>query len=167
MLKGTTHIAFATTIYTSLNTITLIEPQLFLCMMVGALAPDIDKKNTMISNRLFKLPFVTHRKETHSLVTSLVIATILCICFPKASTWIIAFFIGVLSHILLDMFNLRGVYLLWPFTKTRISFRKKNTSLPSYVVRKREKWIDHICMIGFTAISIFLIVYQSSLFMLP
>lgn len=77
----------------------------------GALLPDIDKSTTTLGKKFkFISSFLKHRGFTHSLL------------FFILSSMISPYLgIGVLTHIILDMFNPTGVELLFPFGK-KISF---------------------------------------------
>lgn len=72
---------------------------------VGSLLPDIDTASSTFGKKVkIVSKFVKHRGFTHSLLFALLAATIspyLCV--------------GVLSHIIMDMFNPNGVALLFPY----------------------------------------------------
>ena len=104
--------------------------------IIGSLAPDIDLPSSIIGKIFF---FISkplernfgHRTVTHSFfgwaIASLIFAILVIpmkmgiqffagLSVTWSLTWrlIVAFSIGYASHILLDMFNPRGVQLLWP-----------------------------------------------------
>lgn len=78
---------------------------------LGSLLPDVDRKGTKIARLL---PFLSglfqgnkhHRKHTHSLLFTALLATI----HPCLG-------IGALSHVLADTLNPGGVTLFWPIKK--------------------------------------------------
>lgn len=74
---------------------------------VGSLLPDIDTASSTFGKKVkIVSKFFKHRGFTHSLLFALITAVIspyLCI--------------GVLSHIIMDMFNPNGVELLFPFCR--------------------------------------------------
>jgi len=117
----------------------------------GALIPDIDLTRSTISKLCYPLSrFIEdnfgHRTMTHSLigwgVATVVFGLLIGICVEAIHElplrgisaippqliprWIAAFSIGYFSHLILDMFNPRGVNLLWPKnTRDVVSKNKK------------------------------------------
>lgn len=98
--------------------------------LIGSIAPDIDHKNSFISNRLKPLSFLvrrttTHRGATHAplvialfsllLYYGLALTTVGGLAYPLA----VGFFVGAISHVLLDMLNPQGVPLLFPLPKAK------------------------------------------------
>ena len=93
---------------------------------IGSLLPDIDHPQSMMakSNRTTKtvsgvISSVTqHRGFTHTLVFAALmwfLASRLAAQFNVASEYVVGgFMIGILSHLLLDTLNDRGVMWLWP-----------------------------------------------------
>lgn len=98
--------------------------------LIGSVAPDIDHKNSFISNRLKPLGFLvrrttTHRGATHSplivALFSLLLYSGLGLTEFSSYSYPIAFgfFVGAISHVLLDMLNPQGVPLLYPIPKAK------------------------------------------------
>ena len=76
-------------------------------LTLGALVPDIDQASSTLGSKCKPIGWLLqHRGVTHSLLFALLCAAI----YPYLG-------LGVLSHILLDMCNRRGVMLLWPFRR--------------------------------------------------
>lgn len=106
-------------------------------LLVGSLISDIDTKKSYASNKAKPISFITskllkHRGYTHSIVGTLsmtLIVYFLLEYFGLKSNAInlfsISFMLGMISHILLDMFNPTGVELFYPFTDKRQMFLKK------------------------------------------
>ena len=101
---------------------------------VAALLPDIDKKNTAISNKhklvsfVFRL-FCTHRGFTHSLLALFLFAgiTLPLSTLPYIGRYIyMGLVLGYFSHLILDMLNPDGVPVLFPL-KYRLSLMKIKT----------------------------------------
>lgn len=94
------------------------EAAAFPIAAVGAVLPEVDKPDSLVGRLL---PFSSwvherfgHRGLTHSLL-GLALAAALAAPLALASfSWWLAFVIGYLSHLLLDMATLEGVPLLWP-----------------------------------------------------
>lgn len=104
-----------------------------ICAVIGSLAPDLDTRKSLIGKLL---PFISgpierkfgHRTATHSLIGWTIanlgfgiLLAFLFLAYYKTTPWSInyfrmvaAFSFGYLSHLILDMFNPRGVQLLWP-----------------------------------------------------
>ena len=96
---------------------------------IGSLIPDIDHTQSMIStsNKTTRIASASlsavtkHRGFTHTLVF-LAIVVGLCnyICthyFPQYSSLSAAICAGMLSHLLLDTLNEKGIMWLWPLSK--------------------------------------------------
>ncbi len=96
---------------------------------IGSLMPDIDHPQSMIStsNKTTRIASASlsavtkHRGFTHTLVFLAIIVG-LCnyICtryFPQYSNLPAAVCAGMLSHLLLDTFNEKGIMWLWPLSK--------------------------------------------------
>lgn len=150
-----------------------LDPNLGLSMLIGSLIPDIDKSNSMIGRHLFIHHFLTHRKQTHSLVVLTVVFG--ASLFFLFNHWVIVlgFYIGCLSHVLLDLYNLEGVWLFWPIRpKLKISFRKKNygRSKPVRILmyhlygKRKEKLIDFGLMSVFTGMTVLLYLLRIHFF---
>jgi len=157
-MSGPTHASFAFTIYLAVSSImTLYQPEHSMFLLLGALFPDIDHHGSMVGKRIFLIRrFLTHRKQTHSIPVALLLLVVGLISFPQHWTFVLAFFIGVVSHILLDLFNLSGVYLFWPFLNKRISFRSNRGK----AYRKRESFIDRTLLLGFAILSGLMLFYE-------
>ena len=96
---------------------------------IGALLPDIDAPNTSLGH---KHPFVSkifkHRGFTHTgIVAASFTALFLLMDIGKvniatilAHSLMFGFVVGYWSHIIADMFNYKGVPLLWPIIPNRI-----------------------------------------------
>lgn len=113
-------------------------------LIIGALLPDIDHEESMLSLRIKPISFITsklfkHRVQTHSIIGSismiLLIGTILNLLRiegPVKLIFLKALSIGIASHILFDMLTFKGVALFYPFTKKRIRLIR-NLYIPSTV----------------------------------
>lgn len=112
---------------------------------LGAILPDIDKKNTAISNKHPIISFAvrlltTHRGITHSLLLLLVLAVGLY--FPIHAlniapvTWsYYGLITGYMSHLVLDMLNPEGIPIFFP-VKYKVSiFKIKTGGIGEYIVR--------------------------------
>lgn len=98
-MRGTTHIAAGSVAALYLAT----SPVQGAAMIAGSLLPDIDVGSSKLG-RYNPLSFVIpHRGVTHSL---LAVGLIYWLYEPLA--------IGMMTHVILDMLNPRGVSLLWP-----------------------------------------------------
>lgn len=108
---------------------------------VGSMLPDIDQKNSTIGKKhkvasTIISTFCTHRGLTHAPLLYILIFTLLfnlanTLSFGK--TYIISglfgFFIGIFSHLFLDIITHDGIPIAWPFTKKSIihgPFKSKN-----------------------------------------
>ncbi|MGB9694792.1 MAG: metal-dependent hydrolase [Caldisericaceae bacterium] len=89
---------------------------------VGSVVPDIDIPFSKVSKLTFnhKGAKLKHRGITHSVFTPLIIYFIYYYLFKNQA--ILPFILGYFSHIILDMFNPKGVSLFSPFIKHSFSF---------------------------------------------
>ena len=95
----------------------------FVFVLFGALLPDIDTPNSKISHKIPVLPkilnlFAKHRGIFHSLFIAVLLGLFVSY-FSKA--YGIALFLGYSSHLLVDGLTKKGVNLLHPISKLRIS----------------------------------------------
>jgi len=88
--------------------------------LLGCLLPDIDHEKTMLSKILPKFihKILKHRKQTHSLLFSLIFAG----CFYFINLFFaLGIFFGCLLHIAEDAFTKAGIhnFLWYPFKRKR------------------------------------------------
>lgn len=86
--------------------------------MLGSLLPDIDQKNSMISQTVKPVGTVVsavagHRKLLHDPVLYLLVMTAVWFFVPQVFPWLIPVSIGVMTHLLLDTLNPMGIPLLY------------------------------------------------------
>lgn len=125
----------------------LLGPGLILAGGLGGLLPDIDHPKSFLGRR-FKITShfldktTGHRGATHiPTINALVFimlnkVTKLFTDSNMVSIFLLSIFLGILSHIFLDIFNRMGVPLLYPLNKSYISFGKiKVNSVSETIVR--------------------------------
>lgn len=104
----------------------------------GSLLPDIDiERSKLGSKHKWLSKHLTHRGITHTLLVPLIIAGLFFLlqAVPVVPSLIFGFEIGYLAHIFADMFNKKGVPLLWPLTKAKLHVAcVKTASTPQQVV---------------------------------
>lgn len=131
----TTHILFASIltllIIGKLPISLSVEPlQAIFIASLGSLIPDVDHPSSYINKkfwRLFSLSggFNSHRGWTHSFLGGVMITAIFLtyLIYTKGKVhFIVPFFIGYCSHLLIDSLNPSGVAWFWP-SKRRIGIR--------------------------------------------
>lgn len=89
---------------------------------ICALLPDIDQPQSTIGNKIPLIPTLIqnlfgHRTLTHSLTFNIPLAFFLLWVFPGFTPLLLPMFIGIMSHIVLDTMNIKGVRLLYPYKK--------------------------------------------------
>lgn len=99
----------------------------YLGIALGSLIPDIDTPKSWIGKRLLFLSWpiyklFNHRGLTHSLAFTLFLTFVISNLFHNEQ-FTKGIFIGCLSHLILDMFDLKGIPLLYPI-KRRYRFYK-------------------------------------------
>jgi inner membrane protein len=98
---------------------------------LGALLPDVDHHNAPISLWLFPIHrFVakrwSHRTMTHSLIF-MAVATLFVGLLSRNLLLMLGLGVGLLSHLVLDLFNPTGVPLLYPFKENKFRIAKITT----------------------------------------
>ena len=110
----------------------------------GSIIPDIDKKGSKVSNKniatgitsKFVRTFASHRGFTHTFlgsgIISLLLVYLISILPIEANKHIymlifIGLFFGMVSHILLDALNPKGVMLIWPLSRRRFNLMSIRT----------------------------------------
>lgn len=130
-----THIAggalLTLTLSSFLHPSNLVEVALlFGCSTLGSLLPDIDHPESKINkyNPLSQMVGIVtkHREGTHSLLF-IVIIGLMALVYKFNVYAIIGLYIGIFSHLLLDMMNPSGVPLMFPY-KNRFRICKISTS---------------------------------------
>lgn len=120
--------------------ITSYEGMVFITgAVIGSLFPDIDHRGSYLGRKAKITSTITnalfgHRGITHSPIAMgafvfflYLLSKLFIVTSPFIKLWFIGFFLGILSHIFLDMLTKGGVPLLLPFTKKRISLTKMKT----------------------------------------
>jgi membrane-bound metal-dependent hydrolase YbcI (DUF457 family) len=133
-MTGATHAVLAQVIAAAVLPGARIE--VYLCAIVGGLAPDLDSHGSAITRiqgiapagrvaaNVAQAAHVRHRGPTHSL---LALALLACVGFALVkllhlpTIYPLAFCIGYAVHIASDMMTISGVPFLWPFRKKRYS----------------------------------------------
>lgn len=124
-----THLLFALLISLLTFNYSNINPLIYILIFVfTASLPDIDHNKSKIGRKLFFISFFInwifgHRKLIHSVVFATILALI--IRFTLGLYWI-PFYLGYLSHILLDALTKQGVYLFYPSSFKIHGFIKTN-----------------------------------------
>ena len=107
--------------------------------VIGSLFPDIDHRGSYLGRKAKITSTITnalfgHRGITHSPIAMgafvfflYLLSKLFIVTSPFIKLWFIGFFLGILSHIFLDMLTKGGVPLLLPFTRKRISLTKMKT----------------------------------------
>ena len=138
-----------------------IESMVFISgAVIGSLFPDIDHKGSYIGRKARITSTVAsvlfgHRGVTHSPIPLgifplfLYFASKLFIVSPLVKIWFIGFFIGVLSHIFLDMLTKGGVPLLLPFSRKKISL----TNIKTGSVGEKLVMIIMVMVCGYLGLS--------------
>ena len=92
--------------------------------LIGALLPDIDHPRSYLGSKIPIIPSllystVGHRTLTHSIFFAVFIGILFSLIDYSFGFGV---FIGIISHILLDMLTPQGVSYLYPFYKKRIKW---------------------------------------------
>ncbi|MBI2507942.1 metal-dependent hydrolase [Candidatus Woesearchaeota archaeon] len=92
----------------------------FLFLFIGAGFPDVDNKNSRFGKNILSritTVFSRHRKIFHSLIFG---ATLSYLFFIYDKDTGLGFFLGFLSHLILDAFTKEGINFFYPFGKINV-----------------------------------------------
>ena len=108
-----THLVFGLVCYFLLTCFVEIPFFVLGFVLLGSIFVDIDSWNSKIGKRFWFLScFLRHRGALHSLVGALFFSLVVGVF----SLWGgFGFFVGHVSHLVLDCFTKMGVNLFWPF----------------------------------------------------
>ncbi len=109
-----THLSFG--IFLSLILVSYFDNKLifYLMILAGSVFPDLDSNKSTYGRYLIFRPFqffIKHRGILHSLFMA-VFLSLIANYFLNS----FGFFIGYISHLLLDSFTKQGVALFWPYS---------------------------------------------------
>jgi inner membrane protein len=99
---------------------------------VGSYMPDIDIEQSKMGKKAgIVSKLLTHRGITHTLVVPALLAVLIWWLLSQSiqffPTVVLGFGVGWLAHIAADMFNSKGVPILWPLTNAHISLASFKT----------------------------------------
>lgn len=102
-----------------------------LASVPGSLLPDIDiQQSKMGQKHKFLSKHLTHRGITHTLLFPAIIAAAIYFLIgvvPFLPDLLLGFEVAYVAHIFADMFNSKGVPLLWPLTKAKFHLASVQT----------------------------------------
>ena len=145
-----THLVFAFLVFLIVQSVfPASKIVLLVSILFGALIVDIDSKKSkagrFIGFRVLQF-FVSHRGALHSIFTGFLLALIISFVNKIAS---FGFFLGYMSHLILDSTTKSGAMLFWPLFHVRFRFIIKTGSL-----------LEEIIFIGFIVLDLyFSVVY--------
>ena len=93
--------------------------------VVGSYLPDIDIQQSKAGQQFkFISKFLTHRGITHTLLVPAILAVAMyylnVIAIPIIPSLLLGLEVGWLAHIVADIFNRKGVPILWPIYPKKI-----------------------------------------------
>ena len=107
---------------------------LFFSIVLGAVIVDIDTKKSRVGKaqglRVFQL-FVEHRGFFHTIFAGVLISFAI---FWVSKGFSVGFFIGYLSHLILDASTKSGVALFWPVSKRKFGLWLRTGGLVEDVI---------------------------------
>lgn len=87
---------------------------------IAAGLPDIDSAKSKFGRKIKIIGWIfDHRGIFHALL-SVILFSLLFFAVSRSISYTAAFFIGYLSHIIIDSFNIEGTMPLYPLTKARL-----------------------------------------------
>ncbi len=109
--------------FVSSEPLTVSEIALFTGIAIfGSLVPDIDTRTSKMGRKAGAVSSIIsvsfgHRTLFHSPLFVLLVCLLGIMFIPQQKVYIAALVVGMLSHLLLDMLNRKGIPLLWPLPK--------------------------------------------------
>lgn len=141
-MMGRTHLAAAicvsTVVATHCQTMSFTNSLLAVCgAAFGSLLPDIDHRNSTISNSMRPISFFTHlifghRKLLHDPIAYAVLLGPALYFRPSIFLWALAFGI-LIGHLLLDALNPKGIPVLYLLTRGKVRLHLANIETNSIV----------------------------------
>lgn len=122
-MKGTTHLGAGAVCGIAIATYAALPPEQAIvatsCAMVASVLPDVDSATSIIGRVFLPVSWLTnqlfgHRTVFHALLPWSLIQGIAWLAMPQYPWYLLALGAGVLSHLILDIFNPTGIPLLWP-----------------------------------------------------
>lgn len=116
-----------------MGTYTVLPAISVLAAPTGSYMPDIDlHRSKMGSKHKIISKLLTHRGFTHTLVVPMLLVLLqywlMSLPIPVLPDLVFGYNVGWLIHIIADMFNKKGVPVLWPLTKTHFHVASVLTS---------------------------------------
>ena len=121
-----THVVIALLISLLIFPFFSLNKGIFLIIFLfGALFPDIDTPTSFIGKRLKIIGWLfKHRGIFHSLFMALLLSGLI---FVYDKTYGVVFFLGYMTHLIIDMLNYSGIALFYPISSFKIKgFMKSN-----------------------------------------
>lgn len=118
------------------------SPIALAAVVVGSAIPDIDNLGVVVPK------FTTHRGLTHSLTLSALLYGVYMVIasYSYYSELLLYGLLGVLTHIVLDLTNEKGIQLFWPYRKRY-----------SLGIIKYDGVIEKLLWLAFTCLNVYMI----------
>lgn len=125
-MKGGTHLAAGAVtglILASTKSLPLSDSITILsCSLLGSLAPDVDNTTSKLGRHIAPASFliqllIGHRTMFHAPLFWIALLTMITGNISGSGAAILGFSGGVVSHLILDLLNPKGIPLLWPWRK--------------------------------------------------
>ncbi|MBS3087865.1 metal-dependent hydrolase [Candidatus Pacearchaeota archaeon] len=138
-----THILFGVFVWFILDRVIEMPIFVLLFVLLGTAFVDIDSCSSWIGKKVWFLSWVfRHRGMLHSLVGCLVLSTIVA----GFNRWAgFGFFVGYLSHLIIDCFTLTGLKLFWPFEFRVCGFIRSGS------------WVEDVVFVFVLAVDVWLV----------
>ncbi len=110
-----THIVFSVAVYFLLIHFISMPAFVLFFVLVSTAVVDIDIKNSKVGNRWYFYPIhlvTKHRGFFHSLLAGILFSSLVALLNMWAG---FGFFVGYISHLILDCTTKSGIKLFWPF----------------------------------------------------
>lgn len=102
--------------------VTVMPVLSLLTVSAGSYGPDIDIEQSKLGHKYrFLSKHMKHRGITHTLLVPAILLSLFYTCsiIPPVASLIFGFLVGWVTHIFADLFNKKGVPVLWPFSSTK------------------------------------------------
>ncbi|MFZ5955648.1 MAG: metal-dependent hydrolase [Nanoarchaeota archaeon] len=124
-----THLVFSIFIYALLFNFLEKKFLFFLFLIFAVCIVDIDSKNSKAGKSVLFRPiqfFTKHRGAFHTLLFCLIFSAIFYFADKNAG---LGFFVGYMSHLILDCFTKSGIKLFWPISNLKFGLGVKSGGL--------------------------------------
>ncbi|MEK6936543.1 MAG: metal-dependent hydrolase [Nanoarchaeota archaeon] len=133
-----THLFFAFLVSIILYHFLNLNPVLIVFVLASSFIPDLDHQNSKIGRKFKTTSFLmnkifSHRGFFHSILLPIIMYFVFAFILDRKDI-ALAIFLGISSHLFLDLLTVEGISLFAPFSNKRINGFIKTNSLTEKII---------------------------------